>query len=82
MELVSDGKTRTPLVAWQGQKHLHGFFNDLLAHGLYIYGRYNVAIVAPPLTISVDELDEGFAILDAALTRLSDEAHDATSGSR
>jgi taurine--2-oxoglutarate transaminase len=70
------------LIPWQGAQTLAPFFNDLLARGLYVLGRYNVAIVAPPLTVSVDELDEGFAILDAALTRLSGEVQDATAGSR
>lgn len=82
LELVADRDTRVPLVAWQGPKTLQAFFNDLLAHGLYIYGRYNVAIVTPPLTVSTDELDEGFAILDAALERLTNEINDATHGSR
>lgn len=70
LELVSDRETRAPLVAWQGTQTLGAFFNDLLAHGLYVYGRYNVAIVSPPLTVTPEELDEGFEILDAALTRL------------
>jgi taurine---2-oxoglutarate transaminase len=71
LELVSDRATRAPLVAWQGPATLASFFNDLLARGLYVYGRYNVAIVAPPLTIPPEQLDEGFAILDAALARLN-----------
>ncbi len=71
LELVADRATREPLVAWQGPKTLQSFFNELLANGLYVYGRYNVAIVSPPLTISVEELDEAFAILDATLERLS-----------
>jgi taurine--2-oxoglutarate transaminase len=70
------------LIPWQGAQTLGPFINDLLERGLYVLGRYNVAIVAPPLTVSVDELDEGFAILDAALTRLSGEVQDATAGSR
>ncbi|MBV9028141.1 MAG: aminotransferase class III-fold pyridoxal phosphate-dependent enzyme [Candidatus Eremiobacteraeota bacterium] len=70
LELVADRETREPLVAWQGSKTLQAFFSELLAEGLYVYGRYNVAIVSPPLTVSADELDEGFAILDAALERL------------
>ena len=49
---------------------LQPFFNDLLARGLYIYGRYNVIVVAPPLTISEKELDEAVAIFDAAFTEL------------
>ncbi len=75
LELVSDREARTPLVAWQGAQTLGAFFNDLLVHGLYVYGRYNVAIVAPPLVVTPEELDEGFAILDAALTRLKETRH-------
>jgi 4-aminobutyrate aminotransferase-like enzyme len=33
-------------------------------------GRYNVAIVAPPLVVTPEELDEAFEILDGALERL------------
>jgi taurine--2-oxoglutarate transaminase len=73
LELVSDRETRAPLVAWQGTHTLGAFFSDLLAHRLYVYGRYNVPIVSPPLTVTRAELDEGFEILDAALTRLAAE---------
>jgi len=73
LELVADREARTPLVPWQGARTLGAFFGDLLAHGLYVYGRYNVAIVSPPLTVSPAELDEGFEVLDAALTRLADD---------
>lgn len=71
LELVADRETRAPLVPWQGTQSLQPFFEDLLAHGLYVLGRYNVAIVAPPLTISPEELDEAFEILDGALERLA-----------
>lgn len=74
IELVADRETREPLVAWQGPASLQRFFNDLLARGLYVLGRYNVAIVAPPLTISREQLDEAFAILDAALAALDAKA--------
>ncbi len=70
IELVADRETRAPLVAWQGTQHLAAFFNDLLARGLYVLGRYNVAIVAPPLTIAQEQLDEAFGILDEALAQL------------
>jgi taurine--2-oxoglutarate transaminase len=82
LELVADPQTRAPLVPWQGAATLGAFFNDLLAHGLYVYGRYNVAIISPPLTIALEQLDEGFAILDAALTRLSSETNDAAARPR
>ncbi len=74
LELVADRETRTPLVPWQGTRTLASFFNNLLARGLYVLGRYNVAIVAPPLVISTDQLDEGFEILDTALERLEGQA--------
>jgi taurine---2-oxoglutarate transaminase len=70
LELVADPETRTPLVAWQGKHTLQAFFNDLLQRGMCVYGRYNVVVVAPPLVISDDELDEAATILDAALTHL------------
>jgi taurine--2-oxoglutarate transaminase len=70
IELVADRETRAPLVPWQGSSSLQPFFNDLLERGLYVLGRYNVAIVAPPLTISAEQLDEAFAIFDAALDAL------------
>ncbi len=73
LELVADRETREPLVPWQGATSLQPFFNDLLAHGLYVLGRYNVAIVAPPLVIAPAELDDAFEILDAALGRLESE---------
>jgi len=69
IELVADRETREPLVPWQGTKTLP-FFGDLLARGLYVLGRYNVAIVAPPLVITEPELDEAFTILDAALRQV------------
>jgi taurine---2-oxoglutarate transaminase len=39
-----------------------------LDRGLYLMTHWNVIIVAPPLTITRDELDEGLALLDEALT--------------
>ncbi|HMF29706.1 MAG TPA: aminotransferase class III-fold pyridoxal phosphate-dependent enzyme [Candidatus Cybelea sp.] len=74
IELVADRQTHAPLVPWQGTASLQSFFNDLLARGLYVLGRYNVAIVAPPLTISREQLDEAFGILDAALAALETKA--------
>ena len=74
IELVADRQTREPLVPWQGSQTLAAFFGDLLAHGLYVLGRYNVAIVAPPLTIEAEQIDEAFAILDGGLARLGSRA--------
>jgi taurine---2-oxoglutarate transaminase len=70
VELVADRAARTPLVPWQGDATLNKFFSDLLEHGLYVYGRYNVAIVSPALTISPAEIDEALNIFGEALGRL------------
>jgi taurine--2-oxoglutarate transaminase len=35
--------------------------------GLYLMTHWNVVIVAPPLTITREELDEGLGVLDEVL---------------
>lgn len=70
LELVSDRQSREPLVAWQGKDTLNAFFADALARGLYVIGRYNTVIIAPPLIAGAAELDEAANILDAALSAL------------
>ena len=70
LELVRDTRTREPLVPWQGARTMQPFFDDLLARGLYVFGRYNVVVVSPPLTASAAEFDEAAAIFDAGLTAL------------
>jgi taurine--2-oxoglutarate transaminase len=72
LELVRDRDSREPLVAWQGTQSLQSFFNDMLARGLYLFGRYNTVIAAPPLIASDAEFDEAAEILDAALTKLEE----------
>jgi taurine--2-oxoglutarate transaminase len=42
-------------------------FKAALERGLYLMIHWNVIIVAPPLTITPEELDEGLEILDEAL---------------
>ncbi|HTX58385.1 MAG TPA: aminotransferase class III-fold pyridoxal phosphate-dependent enzyme [Verrucomicrobiae bacterium] len=70
VELVADRASREPLVPWQGDRTLAPFFNDLLQRGLYVYGRFNAIVVAPPLVVTEPELDQAAEILDAALTKL------------
>ena len=66
IELVSNRETREPLVEWQGSGSLHSLFGDLLKRGVYIYGRYNVIVVSPPLIVNEAELDEAMDVFDAA----------------
>jgi taurine--2-oxoglutarate transaminase len=39
-----------------------------LERGLYLMTHWNVIMVVPPLTITHEELDEGLAVLDEALS--------------
>ena len=38
-----------------------------MERGLYLFVHWNVVMIAPPLTITREELDEGLAILDEVL---------------
>jgi len=38
-----------------------------MERGLFLFAHWNVAFVAPPLTITEDELREGLGILDECL---------------
>ncbi len=41
------------------------------AEGVYLYGRWNVLFVAPPLNVSEGEIEEGMRAIDVALTEVA-----------
>src|SRR5438034_4756850 len=71
VELVKDRETREPLVPFNASGEAFAPIAKIskaaLANGLYLMTHWNVIIVAPPLTITRDELDEGLEKLDEAL---------------
>ena len=71
VELVKDRETREPLVPFNASGEAFApmakIFKAALERGLYLMIHWNVIIVAPPLTITRDELDEGLEILDEVL---------------
>lgn len=70
IELVKDRVTKEPLVPWQGAGGLgvmKGLYGELKKRGIYTFGRYNITMVAPPLTTEKSELDAAMAGLDDAL---------------
>jgi taurine--2-oxoglutarate transaminase len=73
IELVQDRETREPLVAWQGATAgvLPGLLKRARELGVSTFGRYNVILVTPPLTIEREELSEGLAALERALIELT-----------
>ena len=74
LEFVSDRERRTPLIPWQGalQGPMPALFAGLKKRGAYAFGRYNVLHVAPPLTITDEQIGEAIATIDAAVGDLAD----------
>jgi len=71
IELVKDKKTKEPLVEWQGAGGLgvmKTFYAELRKRGVITFGKFNCTMVAPPLTVTKAEVDEGMTALDGALT--------------
>lgn len=73
LEFVKDRNARTPLVPWYGGDNtpLAKLSGELRNEGVYAFGRYNVLLVTPPLTIEADDLEIGFKALDRALKVLA-----------
>ena len=76
LELVRSRQTREMLVPFNATGEAATPVNRMakaaLERGLYLMMHWNVAIVAPPLTITPEELDEGVAVLDEVLA-IADE---------
>jgi taurine--2-oxoglutarate transaminase len=68
VELVRDRDTMEPMAPFNGTSDemaaLGKFFRE---EGLYTFVRWNYFFTNPPLTISEDEMAEGFTIIDRAL---------------
>src|SRR5438445_2897430 len=76
IELVRDRDTREPLVPLNAggaaAAPVTRMAKAALERGLYLFVHWNVVMIAPPLTITRDELDEGLGILDDVLA-IADE---------
>lgn len=71
LELVKDRATKEPLVPWHGEGGLgvmKNLYAELRGRGVYTFGKYNCLMVAPPLTASKAEVEEGLRALDESLT--------------
>ena len=71
LELVRDRETREPLVPFNATGKelapIAGIMKAAMEKGVYLMTHWNVVIVAPPLTITREELDEGLGVLDEVL---------------
>jgi taurine---2-oxoglutarate transaminase len=71
LELVKDRKTYEPLAPYNATSpEMQTIHHHLKAKGLYTFVRWNTIMTNPPLTISEDELAEGFGIIDEALSKV------------
>ena len=75
IELVKNRKTKQPLVPWNGpdpgiMAEINRFLRD---KGIYVYIRWNNIFIAPPLSISEEELKLGLDAVDECLD-LADQA--------
>lgn len=72
LELVKDRETREALVPYNaagaGAKPMVELANACKAKGLWPFIHFNRLQVTPPCTTSVEQVEEGLAILDDALT--------------
>jgi taurine--2-oxoglutarate transaminase len=74
LELVKDPVKKTPMSPYNVTNEVMGSVNTaLLERGLFTFVRWNVIHTNPPLTITEEQLQEGFEIIDDVLS-IADEA--------
>ena len=77
LELVRNRATKEPLAPWNATPAQMGVMNQVMAKirelGMFTFVRWNFIFIAPPLTITREELDEGLAIISEAL-KIADAA--------
>ncbi len=68
IELVRNRNTRQPLAPFNAtSSEMIAIRQYLLDHGLFIYAHWNTLLIIPPLIITEEQLEEGFALIDQAL---------------
>ena len=76
IELVRDRDTKEPLTPWNsGSPEMTALRKELLEKGLFIYTHWHTLLIIPPLIITQEQLEEGFAILDEALSITDKSVH-------
>jgi taurine--2-oxoglutarate transaminase len=71
IELVRDRKTREPMAPFNGTSpEMESIRRELRQRGLHALVHWNTILVIPPLIVTEEQLDEGFAHLDAALSQI------------
>ncbi|HKV43193.1 MAG TPA: aminotransferase class III-fold pyridoxal phosphate-dependent enzyme [bacterium] len=69
VELVKDRETREPWAPFSrsGPSPMKALLRGAFDRGVYLIGRYNIFMVAPPLVITEEQIEEGVQAIDGAL---------------
>jgi taurine---2-oxoglutarate transaminase len=77
IELVKNRYTREPLAPFNAKPHEMAIMNNVAARirqlGMYTFVRWNYIFIAPPLTITKEEIMEGLTIISKAI-EIADES--------
>jgi taurine---2-oxoglutarate transaminase len=67
LEIVRDRRSKEPI------EPLTTLQNELRVHGLFTFNFHNILFIVPPLCITEAQLNEGLQIIEAALTKTTDQ---------
>ena len=76
IELVKNKKSKDPLAPFNAtpnqMKNMNKVIKELREEGMFTYTKWNYIFIAPPLTSTKDDIDEGIEIISKAL-KVADE---------
>ena len=71
LELVKNRTTKEPMAPWNAKPSEMGIMHQVARRirelGMFTFVKWNFIFIAPPLTISQDEIEEGLSIISKAL---------------
>lgn len=68
IELVRNRETKEPMAPFNGSSvEMTRLRKYLLDHGVFVYTHWHTILLIPPLIITPEQLQEGFAVIDRAL---------------
>ena len=71
IELVVDKESREPLIPWNTQTERSSQIKKMFAdRGLHVLMKWNWLMIAPPLIITRDEIDQGIGLIDEILSEV------------
>jgi len=79
IELVKNRDTKEPMAPWNATPDQMVIMNQVAAKirelGMYTFVRWNFIFIAPPLSITKDEMDEGLEIISQAISIADQHVH-------